>query len=395
MAETTNTPTPEAKPAAPAKVRDPRAPTKFSQAVARGEVQDDGDPEGGGRKPNAPDGGTAEKKSDEYLRNLLKRESDPNKAKREEKAREVAAETFIEDVVPDEVPDQDPDEKPQPKTAKGKTTADVAAEEDEGEPDKPDTQEDEDSDPELERARKEARRVLGKSADSILAKLDRAEVIALAKHQAKISREVNERLEEAKAIANGATKKDAPAGTEVKVTDPFDLDALVQPFVDVYGDEAKEPLQRTLAPIIQAHKQYQDTQRRMEAFGFELALEVVRGGLRAEFPQTKDDDEWARVVDQVETLVKTGKFTGQGMKGLPKLVRQAAAVVYAEEIQALAKRKAKQADEAERYGRVDTSEITAPGSKILTPEQRERAIGMAIVRGQRGEDARRRIERGR
>lgn len=398
MTETTQTTTTTAKPEGKAKTTfDPKAPTRFQKAAESGAIKDDGDPERGSvRREKIPDASDHERKSDEYLRNIIKKESGAKKAKREDEARQVAAEQFIDEIVPGTDDDLDDDPKPAPakERAKGKTTAEVA-EEDEDEETRAEDADDEVDDPELEKARKEARRVLGKSADSILSKLEPDEIKALAKHQAKISREVNERLEQAKAIAEGGTKKDAQSTAEGKVTDPLDLEALVQPFVEVYGDEAKEPLQKVLTPVIQALKGHHEYTRRMEAFGFELALETVRGGLRAEFPQTKDDDEWARVVDSVETLIKTGKYTGQGMKGLPKLVRQAAAIVYADELQASARRKAKNADEAERYGGLELSERANQARKPMTAEEKDRAIGMAIVRGVKGEDALKRINRGR
>lgn len=277
--------------------------------------------------------------------------------------------TEIEDIEDDEDSDTDPDDD---------------QEEEEG-----------DDDPKMREHRERAMRLVGKKT---LEKLDDADIIELSKRQQRIERQAQGQ----RAAPDQAAKATAAVGTkeDTQASDPLDLDKAVDSFVKTYGQEAAEPAKAMLKPFAEAARaqreetramraEFQETLDRAGSVVLEMALESVRAGLIGTFPQLEDDGEWEAVHGDIEDLLATKKHKTGGLRGLREVAKKAAGARYADALVAKQERLNQRKHKAESNRPFTRS--TRGDRGPLKPEQAEEAIGMQIIAGKRGEDARRAV----
>lgn len=259
-------------------------------------------------------------------------------------------------------------------------------------------QEDEegDDDPEMRQHRERAMRLVGKKT---LEKLDDKDIVELSKRQQRIERQ---QAQGRQAAPDQAAKTTAADGSKegTQAPDPLDLDKAVESFVRTYGQEAAEPAKAMLKPFADASRalreetramrtEFQQTLERAGSVVIEMALESVRAQLTETFPQLEDDGEWEAVHGDIEDLLATNKHKTGGLRGLREVAKKAAGARYADALVAKQERANQRKHKAESNRPFTRS--TRGDRGPLKPEQAEEAIGMQIIAGKRGEDARRAV----
>jgi len=263
-------------------------------------------------------------------------------------------------------------------------------------PDDDQEEEEGDDDPAMREHRERAMRLVGKKT---LDKLDDADIVELSKRQQRIERQ---QAQGRQAAPDQAAKATAAAGTKegTQAPDPLDLDKAVDSFVKTYGQEAAEPAKAMLKPFADAARaqreetramraEFQETLDRAGSVVLEMALESVRAGLMETFPQLEDDGEWEAVHGDIEDLLATKKHKSGGLRGLREVAKKAAGARYADALVAKQERANQRKHKAESNR--PFTRTTRGDRGPLKPEQAEEAIGMQIIAGKRGEDARRAV----
>lgn len=267
----------------------------------------------------------------------------------------------------------------------------------ETDPDDEQEEEEGDDDPAMREHRERAMRLVGKKT---LDKLDDADIVELSKRQQRIERQQGQG--QTKAAPDQAAKATAAAGTKegTQAPDPLDLDKAVDSFVKTYGQEAAEPAKAMLKPFADAARaqreetramraEFQETLDRAGSVVLEMALESVRSELTKTFAQLEDDGEWEAVQGDIEDLLATKKHKSGGLRGLREVAKKAAGARYAEALVAKQERANNRKHKAESNR--PFTRTTRGDRGPLKPEQAEEAIGMQIISGKRGEDARRAV----
>lgn len=148
---------------------------------------------------------------------------------------------------------------------------------------------------------------LAGAPESVLGKLDRAEVLAWAskakEEQTKTAKELQVRAERIKVLEAGATTKPAEPEKPTAAVDGDELEALKTNF----GDELAAPL----AKIIGKERARADERITfLEGLLERQLISSAKAGVREQFPQVDDPAKFAEILPDVRLEMGTGKYKG-------------------------------------------------------------------------------------
>ncbi len=237
------------------------------------------------------------------------------------------------------------------------------------------------SDPEWEKACT----VLGLDGVSVamLAKLDRAEVLEWSskakERQSKTAQELKARTERIKALeATGNTPKAETPKSPTAPNDPGELKALE----DAFGPELAAPLAKLLEKQRgELRDQYDREIGVLSSILEKNLLTSAKAGLREQFPQVDDPEKFAELRKEMPAHINKYRETMDAEEAYAAAMRDAARVLFFEEVQATNAGKALASYRKRLSSQPTPPNGKPPAPKAMSPEEREDALLEAIFKG--------------
>lgn len=213
---------------------------------------------------------------------------------------------------------------------------------------------------------------------SVIDKMTNEEVMALGAKRAKVQgdtdnayRELQE-MKSGKEMAPESGKDSAPAEPAEQPL-PVDLKTAIEPFVDVFGEDAGESLEKalhaTVQPVLAQFKAQQDMLEGM-------LLQSSRQSLSEQYPRMTDDEGYARVSERMQTLVKSGDY-----QDINSLMADAARLEFADESAAMRKEFTSKLERDKAGGQVMPAGRTNTPETSMDDDEREDALLDALEGG--------------
>ena len=147
---------------------------------------------------------------------------------------------------------------------------------------------------------------------SVIDKMTDEEVLALGTKRAKVQGDTDNAYRELQELKSGKeiaseSDEDSPVQAEpAEQPSAVDLKTAIEPFVETFGEEAGESLEKalnaTVQPVLAQFKYQQDL---LEG----VLLQSSRESLSEKYPGRAADEAFARVSERMQALVKSGEYT--------------------------------------------------------------------------------------
>ena len=214
---------------------------------------------------------------------------------------------------------------------------------------------------------------------SVIDKMTNEEVMALGAKRAKVQGDTDNAYRELQEMKSG--KEMAPESGEdstvqaepAEQPSPVDLKTAIEPFVDVFGEDAGESLEKalhaTVQPVLAQFKAQQDMLEGM-------LLQSSRQSLSEQYPGMAGDEGYGRVSERMQTLVKSGEY-----HDINTLMADAARLEFADESAAMSNElKSKLARDKAGGKMMPTGKAATPETS-MDDDEREDALLDALENG--------------
>ena len=224
-------------------------------------------------------------------------------------------------------------------------------------------------------------------SQSVIDKMTNEEVLALGTKRAKVQGDTDNAYRELQELKSGKemaheSGEDSPVQAEpAEQPSPVDLKTAIEPFVETFGEEAGESLEKalhaTVQPVLAQFKAQQDMLEGM-------LLQSSRQSLSEQYPSMADDEAYGRVSERMQILVKSGEYHDINL-----LMADAARLEFADESAAVSNQFKSKLARDKAGGKM------MPSGKANTPEtsmaddEREDALLDALENGMDLTDAKR------
>ena len=161
---------------------------------------------------------------------------------------------------------------------------------------------------------------------------------------------------------------------------PVDLNSAVEPFSEIFGEEAAQALTQVQQAAMQTFEprleQMQQGVSTAMAMIEGMLLKTARADLAERFPLMSDDDGFGRVRGRMDSLVKTGEYTD-----ISNLMNDAARIEFSDEgAAAQADFKLQKMRQKAAGQMTPTEKVSQPGA-AMTDEDRDDALLTALESG--------------
>lgn len=242
----------------------------------------------------------------------------------------------------------------------------------------------ESAEPELEKAMAALRR--DGLPQALIEKMSNEEVLEYGEKRAKVQGDTDDAYRQLSELKNGEetpTESSEPSETiaeSAEVTPTVDLKEAVQPFAEIFGDDAAQALQSVTQAAIQPYvEQLQMQANAMEA----LMIDSARGQLSGEYPQLASQEGYQAVQDRMKSLLKTGDYSD-----VNSLMSDAARITFASESNSQARNYQSKLAQDRSSGQMTPSDKGSIPQKSMTDDDRDNAMLAALESGMSASDAR-------
>lgn len=238
--------------------------------------------------------------------------------------------------------------------------------------------------PELEKAMAALRR--DGLPQTLIEKMSNEEVLEYGEKRAKVQGDTDDAYRQLSELKNG---KETPAESNetsetvaesAEVTPVVDLKEAVQPFAEIFGEDAAQALQSVTEAAIAPYVQQLQTQAAaMET----LMVDSARNQLVGEYPGLSTPEGYSAVTDRMKSLLKTGDYSD-----VNTLMADASRITFASESNSQAQNYQTKLAQDRNLGQMTPSDKGSVPQKSMTSEDRDDAMLAAIEAGMSAADAR-------
>ena len=242
----------------------------------------------------------------------------------------------------------------------------------------------EDVAPELEKAMAALRR--DGLPQTLIEKMSNEEVLEYGEKRAKVQGDTDDAYRQLSELKNGKetpAENNEPSETvaeSAEVTPVVDLKEAVQPFAEIFGEDAAQALQSvTEAAIAPYVEQLQTQAAAMET----LMVDSARNQLVGEYPGLGTQEGYQAVTDRMKSLLKTGDYSD-----VNTLMSDAARITFASESNSQAQNYQTKLVQDRNLGQMTPSDKGSIPQKAMTSDDRDDAMLAALEAGMSAADAR-------
>ena len=227
----------------------------------------------------------------------------------------------------------------------------------------------------------------------LIDKMDNQEILNVGLKRAKVQADADNTYRELSEL-----KKQMETDTESRMESsesepadqptPVDLNSAVEPFSEIFGEEAAQALTQVQQAAMQTFEprleQMQQGVSTAMAMIEGMLLKSARADLAERFPLMSDDDGFTRVRGRMDSLVKTGEYTDIG-----HLMNDAARIEFSDEgAAAQADFKLQKMRQKAAGQMTPTEKVSQPGA-AMPEEERDDALLTALENGMGIDEAKR------
>lgn len=218
----------------------------------------------------------------------------------------------------------------------------------------------------------------------VISKMTNEDIISLGLKRMKVQGDVDDayrQLQELKAAKETAPESDTAEEQTPAVAPVANLNEAVQPFADIFGEDAAEALKgvqnAALQPLIDMVK---TTQNMVEG----VLMDSSRTALADQYPQLSTDASFQKVRTRMESLIKTGDYSD-----VDALMADAARIEFSDEAAVASRELNTRRQRQKAEGQLTPTDKAATPAKAMSVEEREVALLEALEDGMKLSEAQR------
>lgn len=179
---------------------------------------------------------------------------------------------------------------------------------------------------------------------------------------------------------SGRNARDSQPAADIQHLVPLDWDKITEPFNEVIGEEAADPLKKFGQAILDKVQREIHARDHFISGLMQLVenreLSFAKKELGDRFPQLNTEDGFAQVGAEMKKLLTTGEYTD-----IPSLMADAARISFSDTLMDTRDRRRSESHRMKNQGQVDMADQIRPTSRSKSVDEKEDAALDAILKG--------------